>query len=226
MMRSIFFALLCLILSSCAPHPGRHHEFVRYHDTGEPKPIVTVVPIWDRSQHSLDWDISEEIREGILRHLAAGGEVFVPKDELLANDQRIHYDNWSMGDFSFAKNFESADFVVFVELIDHQEEPYKKREVQPLYPANGDVSEVLKLAVKLQVMDVRGSSPKVVLQEVLHSNHMMPKSPSGMEIDYRQVAWGEVGYGNTPIGQAHSRLERDAARQVEQYIRYASQRIR
>lgn len=225
MAKIIRLLLVAILMCSCGG-TGRRVEFVKYHDNGQPKPAVTVVPVWDRAEHGLAWDVGEELREGILKNLAAQSNVYVPSVNISPNDRRIDYARWGENDLTFTKNFENSDFVVLMELVDHQTNPYKRGAVQPIYPADGEVKQVLQLAMKVRVVDVRGSKPHVVLQEIIHSNHMIPPVNRGKVVDYNELTYGVPGYKNTPVGTAHTRLERDAARQVEQYVLYAQERIR
>ena len=49
-----------------------------------------------------------------------------------------------IGKLSFTKNFENSEFVVLMELVDHQTTPYKRGAVQPIYPADGDVKKAYR----------------------------------------------------------------------------------
>jgi hypothetical protein len=208
--------LLAVVLSACARQPS---GFIAFHDNGVRKPVVALVPLMDHTDNALSWAVSEEVTESIREYMLRSSELFlIPEESVLSTAQQIDVDTMMGRDISFAKKFAGNDYVVFLDLVKYDEVPYKRNQIKPIYPAGGDIAKVLTMSVAIRVVDLRREEPRLILQEVLHSNHMIPVGSTFADLDYESFHWGRNGYRLTPVGQAHSRLSRDLALQVEEYI--------
>lgn len=211
--------LLLSTLLACAPRCPAH---VRYHDNGKLKSTVIVAPVQDLAAHPLPWDLSQELTEGIREHLVRTGEFLVaPVDVVQSISEEVGTIDVASRDLSYTDRFRPSDFVVLMEVIDHQEVPYTRGKFKPLYPVKGEVSTVLMITARLKVVDLRSEEPKVVLQEIVHSNHQVQTGKAIEFMDYANTGWGTNLYRSTPVGMAHARLERDVAVQATDYILFS-----
>jgi len=111
-----------------------------------------------------------------------------------------------------------SDFVVVSELVEHKDIPYRGQKMQSLYTKDGDVDTVLAMKLRVRVVDLRTAQPRIVLQEVVHSNHMVRKHERS--VDYRQIGWGSSGYEETAVGVAHRRLAEELAGRIDRYASF------
>ena len=216
-----FTSLLFVCLLLCSGCSRQYAEFIKYHDDGRSKPTVTLLPIIDAAGHQLPWDVSEEITEAIRERLMQAGELYLPSTEEV--DQLVRQAGSAkklVQQVGRTTNLVTSDYVVVMELVDHRKVPYFRQKVKPIYVAEGEISSVLMMMVRLKVLDVRQDKAKVVLQQIVHSNHMIPKNKE--RSSYSDTKWGSETYLATPMGQAHSRLGRDLSKQIGHYVNYSA----
>ncbi len=206
----LLLAVMCLTFTGCEPH---YADCFPYHDNGRPKPVVAVLPMTDCSNAGLCWDVGEELTKGIKDNLVDRGELFLVSDQTIAKWQPKGC-NYFGADLNFAKGCGRAQYVVALELIEHEVIPYKRDEITPLYPCHQrSCNSVLLMKVRVRVIDVRCEKPVVVLQEIFPSNHMIPVDREN--VDYRECCWGTEAYDRSAFGGAHARLVRDIAQRIE-----------
>ncbi len=217
MQRFFLFFMATIICTGCSRDYG---EFIKYHDDGRMKPRVAFVPVIDRSQQDLPWDVSDELTIGMREKLRLNGQLYLTKPQSIRRAYLTRSaEEWLSGDLEELRIFAPEhDFVVLTELVDHKHELYKRQKIKPVYPAKGEVGSVLMMTAHVRVIDIRQEEPRVVLNQYVHSNHMIPKKR--MDLDYRQIPWKATTYLETPVGRAHARLQRDLVAQVEQYVTY------
>lgn len=92
-------------------------------------------------------------------------------------------------------------FAVKVELVQHQEIPQTLPE--------------LAMSIHLEILDKRFDPPKVILQEVISYNTLLPHSLS--ENDFQNEH-----FRISPIGLAHAKLSREIATRIEDYVLLAT----
>ena len=220
-MRSHWIALsLLLVLSSCIV--SRPDSTVRYTDSGHKRCTVAIAPLYDRSHCHLPWSISSELTGEVRQWLEKDGAVVLVKRQRtdpffdqLKVDELFDWESERL------MTLRDTDFVVLMELMRHREVPYRRQEIQPIYPYRGDAGTVLCMEMRVRIVDLRGDKPQLVLQQMIPSNHAIPRGLSLNEVDYVHVPWQSQSYLKTPMGKAHSRLARDVAKQVEGYVNYA-----
>ena len=78
------------------------------------------------------------------------------------------------------------------------------------------------MGVRLRILDLRGSEPKIVLQEKIYDSYYIPKTL--FPTDYNTVSWGTEEYKNSPLGIAHTRLIKEITTRVSEYILLAKSR--
>ena len=111
------------------------------------------------------------------------------------------------------KSFQGDQFVVFLELVEH-EEVYKQDRKK-----TADISECsadLNMSMRVRVFDLRGTEPKIVLQEMVHDSHFIPRQFT--QTNFYQVPWGHESFSISPIGLAHAEFTKEIASRLEDYI--------
>ncbi len=188
----------------------------RYHEDGRAKPIVAIPSLVDTTSFDLPWSLSEEITSQVVKSVAQGGAIFVQAtDEFSPNENPFSQDlSW------IKREFYNQEFAVFMELVEHELVPASKGKKNPL--PQQELSTNLNMAVRLRVIDLRGASPKIVLQEMVRESYFIPRSL--LPTDYNNVSWGSENYRNTPMGIAHNQLVQQIASRVSDYILLAKSR--
>lgn len=208
------FVCLALLLGSCQENMTQNNT-ASHRSVSEQKPIVALVPLMDNTKHGLSWDISEELTSSIHHRLLQKDKLYlVDKDKVLSATKKLkESDNPFLNDLSWMKNsFASNEFVVFLELIEHNEVPvYSSRQAAP-----GEVDADLQMSVRVRVVDLRGEQPKIVLQELIHESHRIPKQFT--KDNFHQVPWDDDSFSISPIGLAHDALSKEIAVRVQDYI--------
>jgi hypothetical protein len=212
-MRYTSAILLGLLAASCQHSNG---EISRYHEDGRAKPIVAVASMIDTSSYDAAWSLSEEFTTMIANQLAKSGQIFVKTRE----DYPFAENPFSSGDLSWMKReFYDQEFVVFLELVEHESVPAAKHKKAP---SSSDISSNLNMAVRLRVIDLRAPHPKVVLQEMVRDSYFVPKTL--LPVDYTKVSWGTEDYRKTPMGIAHAQVVQEVSQRINDYILLAKSR--
>lgn len=209
-------ALLAAVCSACC-FPARDCSL--YQTSGMTKPIVAVLPIINHveNQPDISWDVSRELTEEMRKKiftssklylLREGGSAALAAALAVPNPSELaEVDTHSLG---------AAEFVVVAEIIDLDENFLGVKNPNSLRPPLDDVEGTLSLAMRLRVLDVRESQPKIILQEVISHEHFVTAENVGC--DYSKTAWGTEGYERTPLGVSHSRLVRELVSRIEGYV--------
>ncbi len=176
------------------------------------RPIVAVVPVMDRSRHELSWNVSHELTQALRARLAQHNTLYLlSEDQVYALTRKSINGNDPFG-FETAwvkKGYQQNEFVAFFELIDHRE--------QSLIAEESDASPAeLTLAMRVRVFDLRGETPKIVLEERVEQTHHIPKQFTRNQ--FNQVPWGDEMFEISPLGIAHQKLCQELASRVEDYI--------
>ncbi|SCA62987.1 hypothetical protein SCG7109_AG_00230 [Chlamydiales bacterium SCGC AG-110-M15] len=218
----LFYSLLVAlcVLSSCS---AKNSNVSHLRNTTYSKPSVALVPLINHTETELPWDISKEITLGTREYLLKKNSLYLSTpDETDSDLIGVQDINLLDDDLEMANRFHPNDFVVLMELIKHEELPYVRQAIKPVYPASGKIAYVLSMMIRIKVLDIRGDEPKVVLREIVRSNHLIPEALSQVHPEARP--WGSVSYYHSPLGMSHRRLERDLAQRLETYISSAQNR--
>jgi hypothetical protein len=211
-MRHLTTLVLGLLVLGCS---RSNDTTARYHEDGRAKPVVAVAPLLDTSSFDVPWSLSEEFTTMLTRQISQTNQVFVQSRE----------------DFSLAENpfgndlawmkqeFEAHEFAVFLELVEHELVSVSK-EKTPAFPQ--EVPQNLKMGVRLRVVDLRGTTPKIVLQEMIRDSYYIPKTL--LPTDYNVITWGSEEYLKSSMGMAHARLSQEIGNRVSEYILLAKSR--
>lgn len=218
-----FLPLLTLLaLASCAP---RCNDTTLYQSNGRQKPIVAVLPVIDsrvdqyknQEARGITWNISQELTDQIRNKIADSSQIYLLKyqgNEEIAK-QLNTLDNRQLAN-TFSKGINGAEFVVVTELVNEEERKYTVDRFDPRHTSKGEIAEILCSDFRLRVYDMRGAKPKVVLQEMFHGSHFIPRPEAGF--DYSKSKYGSSSFLRTPMGQAHNKLTREVVTRVEAYI--------
>ena len=211
-MRVYLFA--CAILISSFGCKQTSSEQTRYFEDGRLKPSVVVVPVINSSGQPWDWDLSEELTESLKEKLLKHGNLYLAaeaKAKQLFSQLSSSHNPFSSHLEWIKKNCPKEDFVVFLELIEHEEVPLLSKQGED--PAR--CPSQFNISLRIRVIDLR-STGKIVLQEILHDQHHIPRQFT--KFHFHQEHWGEQGFPISPVGLAHAQLIRELSSRIEDYI--------
>jgi len=211
-MRYLPSLLLSVLAMGCSQTSD---QMTRYHEDGMLKPVAVIAPMIDTTSFEVPWSVSEELTSAITSHMGQGKKIFVisKEDEAFAENPFGQDLQW------IKKEFPNQEFAVFFELVQHETVPVTKTKKGILSPEN---ASNLNITIRLRVVDVRGQTPKIVLQEIARETYFIPKTLS--PTDYNTVTWGTPEYARSPMGTAHTQFARELANRVSDYILLAKSR--
>jgi hypothetical protein len=214
-------ALLALIAGGC--NDNNQNSSTAYHQPNvQAKPIVSIVPIIDNTNHNCTWNLSDELSSSIYVRIAQNDNVIVNKSsQVRGKAKQISEGQNPFGpDISWVKKiFQGDQFVAFLELVEHEEVPRQDRK-NPTDPEN--CSADLKMSMRIRVIDIRENEPRIVLQELLHDSHYIPRPFN--QVNFFQVSWGDDFFSISPIGMAHADFTKAIANRIEDYILTATKK--
>lgn len=215
------FSLACLALffvSSCSNQKSSPPLTLLQQ---EKKPLVVLVPVIDHSKSNLEWDISDELTASLAQRLTQRNNfTLVPIQKVKNRLKKLHpKDDPFASSLTWMKSvFEGTQFIIFTELMEHDEVP---RAETPLVSMNlQECSSDLNTSMRVRVVDLRSEEPRVILQEIIHDSHHIPRQFT--RINFYQVAWGSDRFAISPLGLAHSELIKMVSSRLEEYILRAS----
>ncbi len=209
----ILFTCLGLFFSSCDNKSNQ--EFTKYYEDGRAKPSIVLSSIIDTTSFDLPWSLSDEFHNLLRSSFAAKGSLYINEE---VSDTLSHTKNPFSEDLSWVKKeYSPNEFVIFMEFIQHDQVPAKM-----VQDPSESVSTNLNMAVRIRLVDIRGSSPKVVLQQIIKDSFFSPKNL--LPVDYNTVTWGTSGYENTPLRNAHFKFSQTLVDRLSDYILLAKSR--
>lgn len=216
-MKRFFIAILLVTAVACTSQNTTTATQYHYHDDGQAKPQVAIVPIYDRTNAKMPWNLSMELSEALNEKIAATGRFFLTRDfDMLGLAHLRTSDiNPFLDDISWIGEVQTGtEFIVFVELVEHK-----------LIP-NGDGESVMKMklfqsynldmTMRVKVIDIRKKMPRVILQEIIEDNYYIPWRLKS--INYTKGGWSKTAFSLSPIGMAHGKMVKKITSQVEEYI--------
>lgn len=211
-MRKMMCLLLGLLAAGCGSRTGL--EMTRFHEDGRAKPIVLVPQVIDTSSFDASWSLSDELTTQLVDQLGSGGFIFVAK----ADDVAFTENPFSRDISWMKREFTNQEFVVFLELVEH--------EIVPADPSKKDLapqenSYLLNSSVRMRVVDLR-TTPKIVLQETVRNSHFIPQKL--IPTNYGIVTWGTEEYQFSEMKIAHDELVAEISARVTDYILLAKSR--
>ena len=213
-MRYLIALLSMLALSACSKNGS---DISRFHEDGRAKPIVAIAPVIDATSFDVPWSLSDELTSLFMGRISEGKSLYVIKKDDIA-----YTENPFGPDLVWMKReFPNNEFVVFLELIEHENVPVvknNKKSVEIPFETSVD----LKLGIRMRVVDLRSQTPQIVLQEMIQDSYFIPKSD--VPVNYSTVVWGSEEYGKSPMGIAHVQIVEEISRRVSEYIHLAKSR--
>ncbi len=223
MLRSIIMSLLAIIAYGCQ-NQNKPIETTRFYEDGRAKPVVLITPIIDSTSCDIPWSLSDEFSTLIQQKLARKGGIFITQthqtDPIYSNNPFSKNIAW------MKKNYQRQEFVVFLELVEHanvpvNEESPKKARIMDIENIR-NISTNLNMATRLRLVDLRGETPKIVLQELVTDTYYISKNH--IDTDYTHIMWGMDEYNTSPMGMAHNQLAKEIAERLFDYIFIAQSR--
>ncbi len=175
------------------------------------RPIVAIVPMADCSRTDLKWSVVQELTQTLQDKFSKHKWFYLSspqKTETVVKKLTNQHDPFGADIEWVRRSFFGTEFVVFTELVDHRETLF--------HPQDPSSSAELKIAVRIRVIDIRGSHPKIVLQEVIEQIQDIP--PQFTKQNFSQAAWGTELYAISPLGLANAQLTQEIVSRVEDYI--------
>lgn len=205
---------VCLGLAAMGCNKDQNQQATIY-DKQQLKPIVALVPLIDNTVNDVPWSLSEELTSAIYHRLSQRDKLYlVDLQKVRAATRKLNNSSNPFGaNIAWVKKaFPEQEFVVFMELLQHEELPVQASKIS----SPEDTSAELTMKVRIRVVDVRTPEPKVVLQEIVQDSHYIPKQFT--RANFFQVPWGKESYHISPLGLAHTQLSKEIAGRLEDYI--------
>jgi hypothetical protein len=211
--KSMLAVMAGLAMQGCQ---HRYNEFTAYHDDGRAKPVVAMLSVKDRSGDQLGWDLSRELTQEIRRRLLEEGQLFVVKEDHLA---ALPTQSLFGPDLSWASAYKPSEFVVALELVEHNRELVDGSTTARSAIDGGEPCLAgfrINQKVRVRVVDIRGSEPRLAYQELISQRHMAPSNEA--RIDYMNVSYGTPKFDRSALATAHRRLVDNVAKRLDHYI--------
>jgi hypothetical protein len=176
----------------------------------------------DSTCYDIPWSLSEELSSLINQKIVRQNNVYISKKEegffLSSHDNPFENNiEW------VKKSFKPNEFVVFLELLEHDDIPLTKTTKNPKkLPESRKEASNLNMSIRLRIIDIRGDTPKIVLQEMIQDTFYMANNID--KIDYNIVTWGTDEYATSPMGIAHSQFVKQITERITDYILLAKSR--
>lgn len=180
-----------------------------------PKPIVTIVPVFDHAKHRLPWNVSQELTTGINLCLERQNRLYlVDQGKISKIVQNIEPDQNPFGEDIqwIRKTFRNEEFVAFIELFKHDEIPLNFQENVPLSQCPAE----LYMSARIRIFDLRGPTLKIVLSEVLNHSENIPTYFT--RINHALLPPDHEDFHATPQGMAHDSFAQEIATRIEDYV--------
>jgi hypothetical protein len=200
---------------------GSEEQVSRFYEDGRGKPAVAVTTVIDSTAYDIPWSMSDELTSSLRLNLLKKNSLFIPsKDQV---DQYMSFSNNPFDtDVSWMKNsFGSNEFVVFVEILEHENAVEKEPARKWHSPACQSVATNLQSVARVRIIDLRGE-PKIVLQETVKDTFYISKNL--IPTDYNKITWGADNYSTTPLAMAHEQLISKISERIDDYILLARSR--
>ena len=210
-----WFFVLCIAAFGCSTK-NMGDQATRFHEDGRVKPVVALLPVFDRSGADMGWSLSEELTDHLQERILNRNNFYLssPQEiqEAISHLQDQHHPFSSNTDW-IKEAFKDQEFVVFTELVEHDihDKPLKGNFLEKITP-----SSELAATMRIRIFDLRSSHPEIVLQELIHQTHLIPKLSTFPSADPER--WKKLTFHVSPIGLAHTQLVKEVEQRIEEYI--------
>lgn len=221
-MYRIFLSLVVAILMTGCQNK-EEQNFTRFYDDGLAKPVVAICPVIDSTSYELPWSLSEEFTDLVVRFTGHYESLYIPSSKVYSKLPKVEENPFTSDLHWVKKQFAPHEFVVFLEVIEHTNQPVDTELSHgPAIAADTATSSNLVTSLRIRIVDIRQEEPKVVLQEMLHDSYYVTKSL--LPIDYREASWGTSAYKETPLSIAHERMAKEVVDRIHDYVLLAKSR--
>lgn len=208
---------LALIAAGCHQSSDNNNDRpAALHQEARTRPRVAIVPVIDHSVNGCRWNLSDEFTSQICDELYQKDNMRIVnpnKSKALLKTVKTEANPFTTQLDWVKKVFKDDEFVVFLELVEHQEVYRQDRKTsKSLQECSAD----LNMAMRIRVVDLRGEQPQVVLQELMHHTHFIPKQYT--EKNYFHPSWNYDSFALSPTGLAHEQFVKDISSQINAYI--------
>lgn len=212
--------LIMLLLAGCSKYSAPEEQ-VLFHDDGSAKPKLAVVKVIDTTTNNLKWDLSTEMTELLVEQLYSTQKFYLTDDFHLIGNAQLK--NMELSPYSDDMRWllemnSSSEFVLFTEVIDHHIFTPETDSYNPLAHI-----KTLNLSLRVCVLDIRTSNPKVILQETFKHQFSIPFEFGSYE--EKGSGLSSKTFALSPLGQAHKKILSEATSQVEDYILIAQSNL-
>jgi hypothetical protein len=204
----LFLCSFSLVVSSCTSNPGEKSSIGLIKSVS--KPTLAIAPVIDSTSGDLSWSLSEELTSLFHQQIEMSHSFLLPSLENAENDLSFSQNPFGKDLSWVKKSFPTYQFVVFLELIEHEKRATDSNAHFDLGPSN------LEMRLRLRILDLRGEKPALLLQELLTNSYFIPQALC--DIDYEKISWGAKEYSATPYYQAHLQLAQETAKRILAYI--------
>ena len=221
MLRYLTLLISSLLIVGCGKN-NTDETSSRFHEDGRGKPSVAITTIIDSTAYDIPWSMSDELTTSLRLTLCKKNSLYVPsKDQI---DQFMSFSNNPFEpDVSWMKNsFGNNEFVVFVEILEHENVVDKEPSHKWHSPICQSVPTNLQSVARIRIIDLRGDVPQIVLQETIKDTFYISKNL--IPTDYNKITWGGDHYSSTPLAMAHEQLVGKISERVDDYILLARSR--
>ncbi|HEV3269515.1 MAG TPA: CT253 family lipoprotein [Candidatus Rhabdochlamydia sp.] len=213
MPRALFLALVLVTGCNLNLIPQEDHK---QQTQATLKPVVAIAPVIDSTEEDSAWSLSDEFTYCISHQLAQKNHLSLID---LDKTRMITSQNPFRQDISWLKKvFSHHGFVVFLELVEHNE--MARQDDKKIIDFKKCSAELL-MTMRVRVFDLRGDEPKIVLQELVHESHFIPRPFT--RSNFQQEKWSHEMFTISPMGLAHSQFIKHICNRLEDYILLAAQ---
>ena len=181
-----------------------------YHADGRAKPRIALFPIFDRSQPEarVTWNLAEELTLTFCQLMQNSGQLYLtpllPSAVYAAGEKLPIQSQW------LKTHAGDADFLVVLELLNHDCD--RKQITRNLFSPPNE----LHMAMRVEVIDMRGKMPKKVLHEVIRKSTSLKFE--ALQTSYEEEGVGSYLYAMSPIGLAHRSFISEIEEHIEEYV--------
>ncbi|MDR2539483.1 MAG: hypothetical protein LBC45_02560 [Chlamydiales bacterium] len=181
------------------------------------KPIVAIVPVINSTEEDSIWNLSEEFTYCITNQLAQKNHLSLINLDKTTQGPVLGLNPFGQDISWLKKVFSHHGFVVFLELVEHNEAV--RQDDKQIIDSKKCSAELL-MTMRVRVFDLQKNEPKVVLQELVHESHFIPRPFTRSH--FQQEKWGHEMFAISPMGLAHAQFIKHICNRLEDYILLAA----
>lgn len=155
------------VLTGCGP---RYVDFFPYHDDGTPKPKVAMITV--KSLEDCTEPLEEDFSGDIRCEMMNTNRLFLLDPPLVeALEKKAGAVDFLGRDLGFCRCFSQADFIFITEFLECSLMPGQNTCL------DSSRRHLVKLKMRLKIMDIRCETPRVILHEIMETSHWISLKP-------------------------------------------------